>query len=286
MVKELQIHKPLVHILGNTSDTRLSHVAAGFLKQLARPTENEETLRAAGTVKAVFWQLGSDKLPDLTHALLSLLRRLLVDSPENVKQVLVPADYPRSNEGLLSNVHTLLSIFTRSDNAAIKIEIGLIFKEICKCLVSLQKEMAIEDVVFSQLCLHADVARPADFLIRQTQPLLQSQGWFTFALMARSREGSRAVAGCIASDGLYDLLAQRIEAYHEQELAIQVQIESGVSDKTSDAVGKVDGNSVEHNDVERSNALMLVHELLRNGIPDSQLQARLQGLLDTTGASA
>ncbi|KAK5277745.1 hypothetical protein LTR16_009401, partial [Cryomyces antarcticus] len=57
MVEELQIHKPLVHILGNTSDARLSHAAAGFLKQLARPTENEETLRAAGTVKAVFRQL-------------------------------------------------------------------------------------------------------------------------------------------------------------------------------------------------------------------------------------
>ncbi|KAK4997432.1 hypothetical protein LTR60_007752, partial [Cryomyces antarcticus] len=57
MVEELQIHKPLVHILGNTSDARLSHAAAGFLKQLARPKENEETLRAAGTVKAVFRQL-------------------------------------------------------------------------------------------------------------------------------------------------------------------------------------------------------------------------------------
>ncbi|KAK5019781.1 hypothetical protein LTR39_000154, partial [Cryomyces antarcticus] len=283
---ELQIHKPLVHILGNTSDARLSHAAAGFLKQLARPTENEETLRAAGTVKAVFRQLSSDKFPDLTHALLSLLRHLLIDSPENVKQVLVPADYPRPNEGLLSNVHMLLSIFTRSDNAAIKTEIGLIFKEICKCLVSLQREMAIEHGVFGQLCLHADVTRPADFLIRQTQPLLQSQGWFTFALLARSRAGSRAVASCIANDGLYDLLAQRTGAYHEQELAVQVQMESGVSDKISDAVGQVNGNSVEHNDVERSNALMLVHELLRNGIPDSQLRARLQGLLDTTGASS
>lgn len=276
MVHQFGIHETLITLLQESDDTLVLHSAAGFLKNLALLSENKAVLGEAGVIDTLprLWTMGIT--PHLQHAGASLTRQLVSNSFANVQRLLTPLspdpDSPAHERTYLS---LLVSLNEKSDDSSTKIEIARTITAICRTLNSTQPGVSseqIEQTAHRLYALHPDLARPLAVMVTQSRwPVVRSEGWFAFALMARSREGSIAVSDVVHAVDVYQPLVETITG----KAFAEGRGEGTVTGNTVD-VGAVGGEggpaaSGEETDQEkrmrardRDNALILVSELLNN----------------------
>lgn len=249
MVRELEIHKPLISILQSNARGSVLHAALGFLKNLAIAVENRSYLGDAEIVPALSRLWAFDTVPQVQFAATSLARLITVSSISNVSRLLdfLPPDQnsPGKKKTYLS---LLLSLFNKTDSNPTKTEIGRAIASICRTInPSARGESAeAENLTERVFSLHEGIANPIMVMISQTEwSVVRSEGWFALALMASHPQGALAVADCLNNADMYQLL----------ESTIKVKIPESASDGARLQQSK-----------DRDNTIILVKELLGHNV--------------------
>lgn len=276
MVHQFRIHETLVTLLQESDETPVLHSAAGFLKNLALLSGNKAVLGDAGVITSLprLWTM--DIIPQVQHAGASLTRQLVSNSYANVQRLLASLspdpDSPAHERTYLS---LLLSLNEKSDDISTKVEIARTVTAICRTLNSPQAGIPtkqIEETTHRLYALHPDIARPLAAMVAQSRwPVVRSEGWFAFALMARSQEGSIAVSDVVHAVEVYQPLVETItgmafvEGRDERTMgAITGDVEAVVGeDGPATSEGETD-QETQMRSRDRDNALILVSELLKN----------------------
>ncbi|XMA10138.1 hypothetical protein WAI453_002929 [Rhynchosporium graminicola] len=202
-----QVHKLVITILADTSDSQLLHAALGFLKNLALPAKNKDVLGDAGLFDVLPRLWAMDTLQPIQFSSISLARQLTVGNFNNVRRIC-----KRLSEDQDSPSHTrtklslLIALFERTDVEPIKMEIARLVTSICRVFNTgvgrSTEESETKRIQGTFFALHPDIGRPLGFMVSQTKwPVVRSEGWFVFALMARTDEGSKCI-----SDMLQDVV--------------------------------------------------------------------------------
>ncbi|KAI9050993.1 hypothetical protein LZ554_005103 [Drepanopeziza brunnea f. sp. 'monogermtubi'] len=211
-----QVHTILISILVDATDSQLLHATIGFLKNLALPARNKETIGDAGLIDVLprLWAL--DILQPIQLSAISLARQLTIGNLNNVRRVCKrlseDTDSPAYTRTKLS---LLIALFERTDVVPIKMEISRLVTSICRVLnTSVEREITEAETAQIQhnfFALHPDVGRPLTFMVSQTKwPVVRSEGWFVFALIARTPEGAQCVSDMMKDVGVFSLLAETL----------------------------------------------------------------------------
>lgn len=276
MVHQFRIHETLVTLLQESDESPVLHSAAGFLKNLALLSGNKAVLGDAGVINTLprLWTM--DVIPQVQHAGASLTRQLVSNSYANVQRLLASLspdpDSPAHERTYLS---LLLSLNEQSDDPSTKIEIARTVTAICRTLNSPQAgspTKQVEETTHRLYALHQDIARPLAAMVAQSRwPVVRSEGWFAFALMARSREGSIAVSDVVHAVEVYQPLVETItgKAFVEgsDERTARAITEDVEDVGGEDWAGASEGDTDQEKQMrsrDRDNALILVSELLKN----------------------
>lgn len=211
-----RIHTVLIAILVDANDSQLLHATVGFLKNLALPARNKDALGDAGLFDVLprLWAL--DVLQPIQFSSISLARQLTVGNLNNVRRVCERlSDDTDSPEYTRSKLSLLIGLFERTDVEPIKMEIARLVTSICRVFNSgagpdgAEDETArIQSNFFGQ---HPDVGRPLGFMVSQTKwPVVRSEGWFVFALMARSPEGAQCISDLMLDVAVFRPLVEML----------------------------------------------------------------------------
>ncbi|KAL1988523.1 hypothetical protein VTN96DRAFT_8918 [Rasamsonia emersonii] len=271
MVERLEIHKQLIALLKTDARGSVLHSALGFLKNLAIAGENRQHLGDAGIIPAVSRLWTFDTVPQVQFAAASLTRQVITSSFENISRLLISlSSDPDSPANARTYLSLLLSLFSKTDAAPIKTEIGRTIASICRTVTSRAREgddeaQALLERLFS---LHEGIARPLGAMITQTEwPVVRSEGWFALALMASSPKGSLAVVDCLQNMEVYQLL--------EDSLTVEIPASAPEAEKLQKSK-------------DRDNVIVLVKELLSND-PETLSEtrkARLQELMKKAASAS
>ncbi|KAE8413943.1 armadillo-type protein [Aspergillus pseudocaelatus] len=212
MVRDLSIHRDLISIVKSDAKGAVLHAALGFLKNLAIAGDNRLHLGQAGIIPAVSRLWEYETVPQVQFAATSIVRQVIIASVENVSHLLETFPGDDDSRTYLSQ---LLSLFEKTDSTPIRTEIGRIIASICRTLIPKSREQDEQaDVILRRLfSIHEGIAFPIGAMISQSQwPVVRSEGWFAFALMASSQPGSATAVDCIERMGLFPTLEQSLSA--------------------------------------------------------------------------
>jgi hypothetical protein len=227
-------HTPLVRLLSNPeiADAQLLHSALSFLKNLAIPVQNKPHLGGLLDVACVPRLYSLDTSPQVQFAAVSLTRLLVVNCPPNVARICAPlsAD-PASPARERSSVSGIITLYERSDAEPTRLEAARAVAAVCRMLHSgpvvpllpdweppvveidtdsselVDEESQRREYFYSK----HDIARVLSFLVSQQKwPTLRSEAWFIFALMCRSKEGSRAIITLLQIHGTMTALIKAV----------------------------------------------------------------------------
>ncbi|KAM0307907.1 hypothetical protein ACHAPM_000640 [Fusarium culmorum] len=298
-VQRYRAHVPLVAILSNTevTDAQLLHSALSFLKNLAIPVQNKSLLGELLEPDSVPRILNIDTLPQVQFSAVSLLRLLLVNSPDNVLRITTPRTVEvEGSSKKHTTVHDIIALFGRTDTEPTKLEAARSVATVCRVL----QTTPVDDVLSgwnseneetqSRNLFYAehDLSQILSFLITQEKwPILRSEAWFVFALLSRSQDGAQVVAKVLAVDGAMDALNFAITGKTASDDQTS-QIESGMPEvppaipeelalEPQQVDPKQQANMAK---VDRENCLVLCTEIIKNGetLESAQL-SRLQSLI-------
>ncbi len=272
MVHDLQLHRTLATILGESADMQVLHSVLGFLRNLALPVENKTPLGAAGIIEAIprIWSM--DSLSQLQHLAVGLIRQLLIGSLANVQRLLSPLSFdPDSPAHEKSYLSLLLSLFETTDQMPIKLEIARITAAIWRCLNNVEQSEDLNPIIRKLVLNHSTVVAPLAMMVSQSRwPVVRSEGWFALALMARSKEGAAGINSIL---GRVEILGALVETITGQSMAVEVERGSAVpgpdvQESGSDPTGRgmMTDQKEEMKTRDRENAMVLVHELLKNNV--------------------
>jgi len=285
MVHQFRIHETIVALLEQSDDTPVLHAAAGFLKNLALLAENKAALGEVGVIDTLPRLWTNEITPQLQHAGASLTRQLVSNSYTNVQLLLTSlSDDPDSPAHERTYLSLLLSLNEKSDDLSTKIEIARTVTAVCRTLNSPQRGIPteeIEETGHRLYALHPDIARPLATMVSQSRwPVVRSEGWFAFALMARTREGSMAVSDVVHAVEVYQPLVETITGKalvdgRDERTKGTITREVGDLDEEDIPVANEGATDQERQmrARDRDNALILVSELLKNmvSLPASTL---------------
>lgn len=300
LVQEDKIHESLIHILSDPSvtDAQLLHSALSFLKNLAIPETNKAILGELLEPGAVPRVLMIDSLPQVQFSAMSLVRLLLVNSPENVRRICAPriSDLSESSNEH-TTVHDVLSVFDRTDTEPTKLEAARSIATICRVLHTSPVSPILpewrsrnEAVIDSQgtsstevdgllrtsFYKKHDLSKALLFLVTQQKwPILRSEAWFVFALLSRSQDGARLVAGALSTPEAANALSMAVTGKSAPVDEGNVQIEDITSDPAQEVAGSLPGLGLEPQQVDpkqqaniakvdRENCLVLCTEMVKN----------------------
>ena len=276
MVYQFRIHLTLVTVLRESDDTSVLHAAAGFLKNLALLSANKASLGEAGVISTLPRLWSMDVIPQLQHAGASLTRQLVSNSYANVQRLLASLspdpDSPAHERTYLS---LLLSLNEKTDDPSTNIEIASTVTAICRTMSSPQPGVSskqIEESAHRLYALHPNIAQPLAAMVSQSRwPVVRSEGWFAFALMARSPEGSSAVSDVVHAVEVYQPLVETItgkafvEGRNERTGRANTEDTGSAGGKEEFAASEGEtGQEALMRSRDRDNALILVSELLKN----------------------
>lgn len=280
------VHKPLVTVLTNANDPQLLHAALGFLKNLALPAKNKEAIGDTGIYDILprLWLLETSQ--QIQFSSISLARQLLSGTWENVRRVceaLSPDQDSPAN--MRSKLSLLIGLFERTDLEPIKMEISRLITAVCREFNALKgrTEESNEKTRKKFFAMHPDVGRPLGFMVSQDKwPVVRSEGWFVYALMARYPEGAQCISDLMNDVAVFQPLVYLLTGKHlvdynpsttstisstsdapPTESAPATSTSSLLDFQTPESV-KPDTQSAEMARIDRQNALVLVNELLRN----------------------
>ncbi|PON30475.1 hypothetical protein TGAM01_v200915 [Trichoderma gamsii] len=298
-------HTPLMRLLSNPEivDAQLLHSAMSFLKNLAIPVQNKPLLGSLLDVSCIPRLLSLDTSPQVQFTAVSLTRLLLVNCPPNVARICAPlsAD-PASSARERSSVHAIIALHERSDAEPTRLEAARAIAAICRVLHSNPVASLLPDWEPPVVEIEADspdngsvdaenqrlgyfyskhdVGRVLSFLISQQKwPSLRSEAWFIFALMCRSKEGSRVIITVLQMLGIITELIKAVtgrDALPSEIGSSGDSIEGASSSASPDGqiTSMAEGLGLEPQQadpkqresmirVDRENALVMCTELLR-----------------------
>jgi hypothetical protein len=278
-----QVHKPLISVLSEANDSQLLHAAIGFLKNLALPLKNKEAIGAAGLFDVMprLWAL--DTLQQIQFSSISLARQLTIGTFENVRKVCKRlSEDEDSPANTRTNLSLLIALFERTDVAPIKMEISRLITSVCRVTTSYtgRAPEEMERIRQKFFRMHPDVGRPLSFMVSQDKwPVVRSEGWFVFALMARFPEGAQCISDLMQDVTVFQplveiLTGKRIVDYTPSSASPSSEASialtspgSGVSynfeGRTPESV-QPHAQAAEMARIDRENALVLVSEMLKN----------------------
>jgi hypothetical protein len=276
------VHKPLIATLTTATDSQLLHAALGFLKNLALPAKNKEAIGDAGIFDVLprLWLL--DTLQQIQFASISLTRKLVNGTFNNVRRVCHPlSDDEDSPAYMRSNLSLLIALFDRTDVEPIKMEISRLITAVCRVFNTFTgyTEERMERVRKKFFAMHPDVGRPLSFMVSQEKwPVVRSEGWFVFALMARYPEGAQCISDLMQDVAVFQPLVYLLtgknlvdyqpncpasSALSSAEISPESSISNTLDGLAPESV-KPDAQAAEMARVDRENALVLVNQLLKN----------------------
>ncbi|PQE27248.1 GTP binding protein [Rutstroemia sp. NJR-2017a WRK4] len=292
-VHTARVHQPLVAILQDANDSQLLHAALGFLKNLALPLKNKEVLGASGLFDVLprLWLL--DILQPIQLSSISLTRQLLngwMDNVHRICQRLTPdTDSPAHDRSKLS---LLIALFDRTDVEPIRMEIARLITAVCRVFTAWKglPQEELNDMRARFLQRHPDLGRPLSFMVSQTKwPIVRSEGWFTFAIMARYSDSAQCISDMMQDVSVFQPLVELLTG----KPLLEYQASSSTSPAATETspLGSTSQNQTPTPDtnpfgldaepqspepvmpeaqaaemarIDRENALVLVSELLKN----------------------
>ncbi|KAI0509733.1 armadillo-type protein [Xylaria bambusicola] len=285
LVQKRNIHMPLITILSDPSnvDAGLLHSILSFLKNLAIPADNKAILGSTGLldpeVLPRIWDL--DTQTQVQFDAVSLTRLLLVNCPANVHRII--KQDPSTQR---SKLHSLIDLNKRSDQEPTQMESARAIATICRILHSSTptsfsssgtNQDSQPDSPPSLTTFYSAHTTLTDAMLRlgeQTKfPALRSELLFVFALMARTPEGSAAVAQTTHRSELFSLIVETITGSPTTTTAntpsLPPQLPSAASasaeiTKLANLPAQAPAPTKSTRDVDRENALVLVAELLQH----------------------
>ncbi|ESZ97480.1 hypothetical protein SBOR_2169 [Sclerotinia borealis F-4128] len=292
-VHTARVHTPLISILKDVNDSQLLHAALGFLKNLALPIKNKEVLGSSGIFEVLprLWLL--DMLQPIQLSSISLSRQLVNGSMENVNRVCArlsaDEDSPAHER---SNLSLLIALFDRTDVEPIRMEISRLITAVCRVFTA-YKGRPVEELNETRrkfLLRHPDIGRPLSFMVSQTKwPIVRSEGWFVFALMARHPDSAQCISDMMQDVAVFQPLVEMLTGKPLLEYNPAYAIHtprSTTSDSNSSGTLGIEPQSPEPEPVQphaqaaemaridRENALVLVSELLKNRGNDMAVMRR------------
>ncbi|KAI9640853.1 hypothetical protein NHQ30_010694 [Ciborinia camelliae] len=286
-VHTARVHMPLISILKDVNDSQLLHAALGFLKNLALPMKNKEVLGSSGIFEVLprLWLL--DILQPIQLSSISLTRQLVNGSMENVTRVCArlstDEDSPAHER---SNLSLLIALFDRTDVEPIKMEISRLITAVCRVFTACKTRPAEElnETRRKFLLRHPDIGRPLSFMVSQTKwPIVRSEGWFVFALMARYPDSAQCISDMMQDVTVFQPLVEMLTGkpllLEDKPSAAPPSSSSSSSAAPPDTAGplldieprtpdpepvKPHAQAAEMARIDRENALVLVSELLKN----------------------
>ncbi|KAI9653495.1 MAG: hypothetical protein M1829_001288 [Trizodia sp. TS-e1964] len=269
MIHRFGIHKSLITLLKESNDSQALHAAAGYLKNLSLLIDNKNTIGRAGLIEVICRLWSMDASPQIQYAGVSLARQVISGSPENIQCLLSSlSPDPDSPANTRTYLSLLLSLYEKSDHLPTRTEIARTITAIFRALNSPFPKEAVAETQFRLFSLHQDVGRPLATMVCQDKwPVVRSEGWFAFALMARTIEG----AACV-NHALYDFEAFRllIETVTQRKVIPGRELDDfslaspGVTEPelAEESTEATKGREMKR--IDRENALVLVSELLKN----------------------
>lgn len=313
LVSKYNAHEALVDILSDpsTRDGQLLHASMSFLKNLAIPAQNKAKLSGLLEPNGLPRIYTLDAIPQVQFAAISLTRLLLLNCAENIAKMC------RKGGNGETPLETAIALFGRSDAEPTKMEAARSAGTVCRGLHSLPvKEMLSnpapnadgKDLVGSIVSggnedsilrhtfyqSHPGIVKLLSFLITQDKwPVLRSEAWFVFALMARSSDGAHVVAGVLKQEGTLAVLTTTITGRKASTDQVQEITEEPVSENKEGGVTPQSlalepqqvpaGPQANTAPVDRENALVMCTELEANwnedefvGLDKTEIQALIK----------
>ncbi|KAH8808522.1 armadillo-type protein [Xylogone sp. PMI_703] len=283
-----RVHYPLIEVIRNTNDAQLLHAALGFLKNLALPPRNKEALGEAGLLQELprLWAL--DTLQQIQYSSISLARQLIIGNFDNVRKVCKRlSEDENSPAHLRSNLSLLISLFDRTDVEPIKMEISRLITGVCRVFNSHKglTEERMEEIRKRFFVVHPDIGRPLSYMVTQSKwPVVRSEGWFVYALMARYPESAQCISDILHEVTVFQALAEVLTGRDLINLKTNGERSSGTAispASTQNLIAGLTPESVQPNTqaaemarIDRENALVLVSELLKTCGKDMAVMRR------------
>lgn len=271
-VHTCQIHQFLLAILTEANDSQILYAALGFLKNLAVPQHNKQTLGDSDLISILsrLWDMST--LPQIQYSSISLARQLLNNSFKNVSRICIhSSDDEDSPAYKRTRLSILIALFQKTDAEPIKMEIARLLAVICRVLTSPSQHIPnIEGRRKEFFDCHPDVRRPLGFMVSQKKwPIIHSEGWFVMALMARTSEGAIVVNDILLDtqvfQALVELLTKRYAVNDASMSPADPPVNGGKQlegERVKASPASTKGAEMTH--IDRENALVLVSEVLRN----------------------
>ncbi|KAH8598786.1 armadillo-type protein [Bisporella sp. PMI_857] len=271
-------HMPLIAILASSKDSQLLHAALSFLKNLALPLKNKLVIGEADIFDHLprLWLL--DTLQQIQFDSISLSRQLLIGTFSNIRKITKRLSYDLdSPANMRSKLSLLIALFQRTDVDPIRMEISRLITAICRCYNTHTADSAqeYERVRKNFFEVHPDVSMPLGFMVSQTKwPVVRSEGWFVFALMARYPESARCISDMMQDVAVFqplvelltgkNLVGDEVNSYSTPTATISTTPSSsgGMADsQTPESIPYATDEKMRR--IDRENALVLVNELLK-----------------------
>lgn len=274
-VQTLQLHKPLITIASKEITSQILHASLGFLKNLAIPIENKTSIGEEGIFPVLSRVLALDNIPQVQFSAVSLARQLTIGTFENVHRLLHEKS-PMNSETTFSS---LCSLFIKTDDEPIKMEIARLTTSICRVLYS-QTETCQEltestRVQFFQI--HPDIGNHLRFVVSQSKwPTVRSEGWFILALISRFADSTKTIIQLLQNSNFFELLTQIVIG----DLAVGTLLNPTVSTSSSEVLATSDYLDLNPEPIkphvkaaqmarlDRENALVFVNEILKSSSKD------------------
>ncbi|MCJ1392104.1 hypothetical protein MMC18_004971 [Xylographa bjoerkii] len=273
MVSRFAVHENLLDILKSSSDTQVLHSVLGFLRNLGILQANKRVLGEAGTVEIVSRFLSTDAITQLSHAATSLLRQIINGSINNISSLLsslsMDEESPAHSKTYLS---LLLSLFDKSDDIAVNVEVSRVVAAVLRCLHSSQASSnpGLRNKLLHRLfSLHPSLCQPLSMMVTQSRwPIIRSEGWFAMALAARTPEGSAAIDAALQQVEVFGALEATLHGDSTLLAALPRSPTAVVSNAAESPESMESRPSADHvaemRTKDRENAMVLVSELLKN----------------------
>lgn len=226
LVQQHQVHTRMMSVIADpaTNDPQELHSGLSFLKNLAIPAQNKEALGGLLEASCVPRIFALDTLPQVQFAAVSLTRLLLVKCPANVEKICRRLTQDPDSPSRERTVATMLcEIFKRSDTEPTRLEAARAITMLCRVLhtttplnqvlVDWVPDNGKDDDASLREHFYSNhpLSDPLGFMVTQEKwPVLRSEAWFVYALMARTRDGAGVILSVMFSDVATAALIQAV----------------------------------------------------------------------------
>ncbi|KHJ33476.1 putative gtp binding protein [Erysiphe necator] len=293
-VQTLQLHKPLITIASKETSSQILHATLCFLKNLAIPLKNKNSIGEERFFHMLCRILTLDNIPQVQFSAASLARQLTIGTYENVYRLL----HEKSTGSTATTFSLLCNLFITANDEPIKMEIARLTTSICRVLHSHTgaSQNLIESTRAQFFQMYSDTSSHLKYVVSQSKwPVVRSEGWFVLALISRFAEGAKFVNQILQDPEFSELLTQLLvgdiivstSSNSTASLSTLLSEESAVSDTLDVRPEPVKPHfkADEMARIDKENALVLVSEILKNvskDIPVPQCM-KLKELLNCGG---